>query len=798
MKTLKIAVCVLLVIGVAGFAGFQIFFRLAVPKYSGTVELKGLASEVTVKTDDYGTPHIIAENEEALFFAQGYITARERLFQMDMTRLAGRGELSSLFGERTRDKDRFLKTLGFNRIAEKRYEAMSGHAKEAVDAYTTGVNAWITSMPHKPREYVFLGAEPALWKPEDCVATILLMSYSLTRSKLIDLVMYQVGRNAGSEVLTEIMPSYPDFAPTITGKKMSPPKQAPDGNIRELLAASHKFIDELLYGIPEFAASNWMIFSGKTTASGLPLFTGSPDLKPTLPALFYLVHLKGGRYDVMGGSLPGTPGVSALGFNGNFAWSAVNGRGDELDYFVEKLNPDNPGQYLTENGYRDFQIIEETLKIKNDHGMSEEPFQVKISRHGPIISGVMPLAPQNCAMQWSAFDVGSRDIEGLLAMNRAEDFTGFRKALELVKTINLGLGYADKDGNIGWQFMASPPIRKKGQGTLPVPGWTGEYDWTGYADFYQLPWDYNPEAGYVASFNNEPGNAEYHLSHFYLFERAIRFQEIMKQRAGEKVSLDDARQMQLDTVSPVAKRWLPHILGACRSENSEPAKKLFESWDLKIDRDSAAATLFNAFYAKFMENTLADEIGKELWNEHLRQSYLYYIPDLVLAKIHDNNTHPFYDDINTPDRHETRDEIIEQSMSESVEQLSEMIGDNPEKWQWKKVHTMHFEHPLGGKLSFFNLNPIPTDGSHHTINSGFWDNQEPFRMDSGGVIRMVVDFADIQNSTIISPPGQSGHYKSPHYSDTAAMWADGKQVPMHFDSYENLSEQLILEPAERN
>jgi penicillin amidase len=269
----------------------------------------------------------------------------------------------------------------------------------------------------------------------------------------------------------------------------------------------------------------------------------------------------------------------------------------------------------------------------------------------------------------------------------------------------------------------------------------------------------------------------------------------MEQRAGKKVSIEDARQMQLDTVSPVAERWVPRILNACTDPELSAPVQLLQPWDFRVRRQSQAATLFNAFYSKMMGNTLADETGKKLWDKQLRQSYIYYVPDLVLARIHDDNKHYLYDNIHTKDIRETRDMIIEKSMHDAVSQISEMLGKNPEKWKWQQVHTMHFEHPLGSKLSFFNLDPIPTDGSHHTINSGFWDNSNPFKMDSGGVIRMVVDFADIKNSTIISPPGQSGHYKSPHYSDTAEIWADGRQVPMNFDSYENLPKKLLLKPV---
>jgi penicillin G amidase len=795
MRRLKIGFGLLAVLAIVGYTAFELFFRLAVPGYTGSIAIDGLHSPVEVRTDEYGVPHLFAENADDLFFAQGYITARERLFQMEITRLAGRGELSSLFGEQALPRDKFLKTVGFHRLAAEGYRAMSEHARAAVDAYAAGINAYIDGDAPLAREFVILRARPGKWTGQDCVAAVILMGFSLTRSLYADLVLYRIGEYAGAEMASSLAPVYPDFAPTLTGQRLSP---VPAGALK---SEFHLFDSDSLEGgarmAPfdmEIAASNWMIFSGAMTESGKALFAGSPDLKPTLPALFYMMRIKGGGYDVAGGAMPGIPGIGPLGYNGDIAWSAVNGRGDELDYFVEKINPLKPDQYHTEEGLRGFDIIEETLRIKGKGGFREERFKVKVSRHGPIISSVMPLSPSNCAMKWAAFDNPATDIEGLLDMNRARNFSDFRAALSKVKTTNLGMGYADREGNIGWQFTASAPIRKRADGTFPVPGWTGEYAWSGYVPYADLPFDYNPEAGYVASFNNDPGNAPYHLTNYYLFERAIRFENIMQARGARKVGLKDLNDLQLDTVSVVAQRWVPLMLKAC-GEAFEPYTALLRDWNRASDIESPAAALFNAFYAHMMRNTLADETGEKLWLEGLSQSYLIYIPDLVLTRIIDQPDHAFYNDRNTPDVRESRDDIIRKSMRDAIGQLTAAQGKKAPNWRWGRGHRMYFEHPLGSKLGFFNLSPIPTNGDHFTINSGFWELHNPFKMDSGGVIRMIVDFSDPEKSTIISPPGQSGHYRSAHYDDLAQLWADGGQIPMRFESAKQHGRRLILEPG---
>jgi penicillin amidase len=797
MKAVTYASVTLVGIAVLLIAGTVVFFRLPVPDYEGTIALEGLASDVHVRFDEYGIPHVTAQSDDDLFFAQGFVTARERMFQMDMTRLAGRGELSTLFGESTVPTDKFMKTVGFYRLAGTEYGQLSQECRSAIDAYARGVNAYLATLEHRPREYVFLRARPEPWKPQDTVVCGTLMAYSLTRSKKTELVLYQIGEKTDEATLEHFIPSPPPFAPFVSGPGAQHGAQAHRHPFtrfpRRRVAEPGPFS---LLGPPELPASNWMLFSGSLTTTGAPLLAGSPDLEPRIPALFYLIHLKSPSLDVMGGAIPGTPGVSAVGFNGKIAWSAVNGRVDELDYFIEKVHPDNPDQYLTEKGYEDFQILDEMLKIKTRNGIRKEPFRVRLSRHGPIISEVMPLAPDHTAMQW----VGSNPtglFEAFLQLNRASTFESFRDALRHIKTPTLNVGYADVEGNIGYQYTASPPIRKKGTGALPVPGWTGEYEWQGTVPFERLPCDLNPAKGYLASFNNPARETEFHMTNYYLYERAFRFEELARDLAD--VSFEQARDLQLDTISVVAKRWIPHVLRTCNDRTDlATSMDLFDGWDYGIRRESPAATLFNAFYFRLMENTFADEVGVPLWLDYLSQSYLIYVPDLLLLRMAAQGDHILFDNVLTDSARETRDGIVVKSMEEAVRELTQRLGPDPEGWQWGKVHRMTFVHPMGTKLPFFNLRPIPTDGDTFTINAGMWNHKKPYEMESGGVIRLVVDFSEIGRSTIICPPGQSGHFMSPHYDDLARMWAEGEQIPMHFASADELPRRLTLAAGSTN
>jgi penicillin amidase len=790
MKALKIIITVIIILIIVLFISFQVFFRLPLADYQGTIELAGLKSDVEVRFDKYGVPHIFAQNEADLFFAQGYITARDRMFQMDVTRLAGRGELSTLFGERTIDTDKYLKTIGFYRIARAEYKSLTREMKDIMAAYVAGVNAYIDTVEHLPREYIILGAKPEPWRPEDSIVAGTLMAYSLSQSGKDELIYYQLRNMVSEEKLHDLLPVYPDCAPTISPESTRSSQR--EGHIRrsDPSTRQHLVMNIIESFLPKMPVSNWMIYGPKKTTTGNALFTGSPDLEPTLPATFYLIRLQAGDYDVAGGSLPGAPGVNVLGCNGQIAWSSINGCTDDLDYFIEKVHPDNPNRYLTESGWRDFTLVKETLKIKTDNGMKEEELIVKISRHGPIISAVMPLAPKNTAMQW----VGLKPIglfHGFMEITRARNFREFRRAVSLMKSPTLNLGYADREGNIGYQYLSAPPRRKKGKGIFPAPGWTGEYDWKGYVPFEELPFDLNPSTGYFGGFNNKPKELSYHLVFWHPFERATRFAEIMKER--ERITLEDAHAIQLDSISVVAKRWIPLLISAAKGK-SEFSRHLalFEDWNFDLSRESAAATLFSSFYYRFMENTFSDEVGKEFWSDHLGHIWKIYHPDRTLALIINENSNPWFDDVSTGDKVEKRDDMLLKSLRESIAELTERLGTDPRNWQWERVHTIIFKHPLGEVLGFLNLCPIPTAGDTFTVGAANWDTTKPYHMVAGGVIRMIVDFSDIEKSTFVSPPGQSGLYMSPHYDDMTEPWADNTQIPMHFLTGRELSDVLLL------
>jgi len=796
-KWIKGVIITLIVLVVAAVIGFQIFFRLAVPKYTGIIDIEGLTAPVEVRTDEYGIPHIFAETDEDLFFAQGYITARERMFQMDLTRLAGKGELSTIFGETTLESDRYFKTLGFYRAAQGEYKNLTPETRLAVDAYARGVNAYLATVKHLPREYIILGGKPVSWEPADSLVGAILMSFRLNSTRSIKPILHQIHENAGADVLNDLLPWIPAQAPVISGplneKEMAITLETPQQTSGVLPEMT---LENFYSPIPlRIRASNWMVFSGDRTTTGNAVFTGSPDLEAVIPALFYLIHLNSPSYDVIGGSIPGVPGVHALGFNGQVAWSITVGNGDNLDFIIEKLNPENEDQYLTEEGYEDFRIINDIIKIKEKGGYLEEDIKIKNSRHGPIVSEVVGGLPDNTAMMWPGLMGSDGTLNALLTVNRANNFEEFRSALSMAEGGSVHVGYADIEGNIGYQYITTLPLRKSGTNPVPVPGEADQYGWIGFVPFDEHPYAINPEKGYLASFNQMPEvvDEEFYGTAYFMFERPYRFEAIMQSQ--QKFSVDEIRQMQNDTGSHVAERFVPLIVEAA-SEDEDLASyvEMLVNWDKSISLDSVEATIFNAFIDRLIYNTLADDIGDEVVKEFYK-GLAISIPLQWLIRYSDQPDHYLWNDSTTSTR-ENRDDLIVKSLRDAIELVTGAVGTNQSKWEWGQVHKMPIRHTLGEVLPFLNLGPYAYPGDDFTIHAGWWDHNNPFEMKSGACIRIVVDMADLSTMTLISPPGQSGHYLSPHYGDLAVHWATGNQVPAHYTSAKELDKLLLLNPAQ--
>jgi penicillin amidase len=543
-------------------------------------------------------------------------------------------------------------------------------------------------------------------------------------------------------------------------------------------------------------SNNWTI-SGKLTASGKPLLANDPHLAAQMPSIWYENGLhcvtKGPAcpFEVTGFSFAGAPGV-ILGHNDRIAWGATNVNPDVEDLYIEKINPQNPNQYEYKGQWEDMRIVNETLKTSNG---KTEALTVRYTRHGPIISdtygelkdfnqkaGVEMPDHYAIALQWTALEPSST-FEAFLKFDQAQNWDEFRQAAQDLTVPAQNLVYADVDGNIGYQTPGKVPIRSKGDGTLPVPGWTGEYEWTGYIPFDQLPYAYNPPQGFIATANNAVVGPDYpHLitkDWDYGF-RAARIVDMIQNAPGP-IDIAYIQKMQGDDKDLLAETLVP-ILMQLPLENThlQNARQILQGWDFQDRMDSAPAGLYNAFYQHLLADTFNDELPKDMPAEGGGRWFE------VLSSIAQQPNSPWWDNKNTPST-ETRDQIFQQALSEAVDELDKSLGNDPQQWQWGKLHTLTFRNQSLGESgvapieALLNRGPFETSGGSSIVNATGWDASEPYQVKTLPSMRMIVDLGNLQNSLSIHTTGQSGHAYNPHYFDMANMWRTIQYLPMDWE-----------------
>ena len=778
-KVLLIVGVGLLVIAVV-LAGVGAWFvRRPWPQVNGTLAVSGLQASVEVIRDEWGVPHIYAQNEHDLFFAQGYVHAQDRLWHMEFNRRIGNGTLSAALGDATLDTDRFLRTIGLRRAAEKDWASLDDDTRAILEAYAAGVNAYIeTHRDRLPLEFTILGIDPDPWTPIDTLAWGKVMSFNLGGNYELELLRARLIAELGEDAAQQLLPPYVDGAPVII------PVEA--RSYAWLRGADFGGLDSLAHVLgdsgPTWGSNNWVVH-GSRTASGMPMLADDTHLGLNMPSIWYENSLHGGRFNGVGFSFPGAPMV-IIGHNDRIAWGVTNLGPDVQDFFIEKLNdPTHPTQYQFEGEWRDLQVVGETIEVKDQPPVT---LDVLITHHGPIMNEVMGDLDEAepMALQWTALESGDL-FRAVVLLNLAADWEGFRQALSYWDVPSQNFVYADVDGNIGYQSPGKIPMRVAGhQGLVPVPGWTGEYEWRGFIPFNELPSVFNPATGFVATANNKvvPDDYPYHLAYEWAAPyRAQRITDLLA--ADDEITGEDIRDIQAQTYSLPAEALRPYIL-AIEPEGDLQTEALAQlrAWDLYNEPDQAGASVYQVWYWFLVRNTLADELGEDLMEEYIGHSSIH-VPMMVdLVRQADSL---WFDDVTTP-QVETRDDIVRRSLSDAVAWLSERYGDTPERWEWGRLHTMTFVHqPLGqsgiGVLeSLFNSKPIPARGDNFTVDAASFSFSQPFGMIHGASQRYIADTLAWDDSQTVHTTGQSGHLFHPHREDFIPLWQDVEYHPMPF------------------
>lgn len=788
------------------------------PQVDGEIKLEGLNGPVDIYRDKMGIPHIYASTSHDLFFAQGYVHAQDRFWQMDTWRHIGSGTLSEMFSKGQVETDTFLRTLGWRQTAEQEYAQLDPELQGILDSYTAGVNAYLKDhdMTALSLEYAVLGLlspdykiEP--WTPVNSLTWGKAMAWDLRGNMGEEIERAVLLKTLTPEQLAELYPAYPQDHPVIVnqiGENVSKVEGSVSQVIPGLefstfdfqsLAEKMALLDEVMGPAGTEIGSNSWAVSGEHTTTGMPLLANDPHLGIQMPSIWYQAHLECKPvteecpFNVAGFTFAGVPGV-VIGHNDRIAWGVTNVGPDVMDLYIERVNPENPNQYEVNGKWVDFETRVETIEVVG--GESVE-VTVHLTRHGPVISETYgPLKNENTnddpefvpfqeragvelpaqyviAIKWTALPPSSL-FPAILGFNRAQNWEDFREAAKHFHVPAQNLLYADVDGNIGYQMPGDIPMRANGDGTLPVPGWTDEYEWTGYIPFEELPYTFNPPEGYIVTANNrcQPWDYPYLITRDWDYGfRAQRIVDMIEGASG-KIGIAYFQSMQGDAFDANGPRYVPLLLQLDELSNGEAqAQNLLRDWDYQSRADSAAAAVFNAFWRHLLQNTFNDEMPEERyypeggsrWNEIMRQ-------------LDENNS--WWDDKTTADVKESRNEIIRKSFEQGVAELEEMFGKDPAQWNWGEMHTSTFRNGTLGESgvppieALFNRGPFPTGGGESIVNATGWSIQDGYATTSLPSMRMIVDLGNLNNSLTVHTTGQSGHAYHPHYADMAPLWAN--------------------------
>jgi len=760
---------VLLLIPVLVMVSALLWLRSALPPLNATRVVQGLSAPVRIDRDAMGIPTITATNDDDAAFALGYVHAEDRLFQMDLQRHYAAGRLAEWFGEPALNTDKMMRTLGFAPAAARQFAALSPEVQAGLKAYAAGVNAYLRERRTAlPPEYYLLRADPEPWHPEDTLLWGKLMAWQLAGNYRAELVRARVATRVKPEELPVLYPAYPKDGPTVLSQVEPALQRLPlDTLIREF-GVGHD---------PVRASNNWVV-SGARTVSGKPLLANDPHLGFTAPGIWYLVHVVTPQHRITGGTIAGAP-VVLVGHNERIAWGFTNTGSDVSDLFVEKLDPADPTKYLTPAGSEPFITRTETIAVR---GAPAVQLSVRSTRHGPVISDVATGDQMSfvgtgyvLALQATYFMDGDRTPQAFWEIDRAIDWQSFQRALAKFDAPEQNTVYADVDGHIGFAAPARVPIRGKGEGWLPSPGWTGEYDWTGFIPFDQLPMTLDPASNAIVTANNKivPDSYPYFLGRDW--EIPFRAERIAALLGRGPQSLDASSAIQRDRYSTMASRLLPLMLDApVSTPDARVAIERLRGWNMEMDRDKVEPLIFTAWLRELNRSLLAEKLGptfEDYWGLH---------PDVIesILTAHQDwcNTSP------TDDVVVVCSEQLANSLERALEQLRKAYGDNMDEWRWGRAHPAEFRNrvlaqvPLLGQAA--NLS-IPADGGADTINRGDFNirnSAAPYEDVHGPGLRMVVDMADPANARFMVVPGQSGNPLSPNYGDLMQPWRDGYMI----------------------
>jgi penicillin G amidase len=741
--------------------------KVAIPDYNKSVQISGLTGEVTILRDTFGIPHIYAENEKDLYRAVGFAMAQDRLWQMDLLRRVTQGRLSEILGNKMAETDLLMRALRIQEKSEKLLAGASPEIIEALEAFAEGVNEYIRFNPLPP-EFKILSYHPEFWQPVHSYNLIGYMSWDLTSGWSEEFMLNQLKAVVSKDQILDLIPDMKNHKTAIF-----PFFNSPEIKISETLLTASANLEKL--GVQIFSGSNNWAVSGKKSKTGHPLLANDAHLKFMSPGIWYQLHQNvEGRLNVTGLAVPGQPFVIS-GHNDSIAWGMTNVMVDDIDFYVEKLSKDST-QYLIDGEWRDLLIKTEIIKTKEGEEIEKT---LRFTHRGPIINDFRKGNETPLSIRWLGNEM-SNEMRSVFLLNRAKNWSDFRDAVKTFTSASQNIVYADVAGNIGLQCSAGVPIRA-GSGIQFYPGDSSKYDWTGLVPFEELPFEFNPERGYVSSANNKtaPDDYPYYISHwFHTSARIDRIREMLEEKL--LLGTEDFEAMHRDVKSKKAEQMTPVFISSIRTnadlnESEKEALKKLDEWNFELTRESVAASVFEILYRKVCENLIKDDLTPELFTALKGQRML--LENLILNILPEKSS-GWIDDKNTTEI-ETFDDIVIRSFKETVSDLTSELGNNTEDWKWGKIHTLALEHPLGtvdilDKVFNLNKGPFEAPGSYHTVMPFSYSYNNLYKVVAGASQRHIFDVNNWDASKTVIPTGTSGIPASEFYLNQTEMYMNNQ------------------------
>ncbi|CAM1369482.1 Penicillin amidase [Tenacibaculum soleae] len=775
-KILKITFIIVALLIISGW----IFIKTLHPTYSGELQLANISDKVTVQYDEVGVPHIKAKNQQDAYIALGYVHAQDRLWQMELIRRISAGRLAEVFGKDLVRTDKFFSGLGIEEAAEKTIQNLDKNteAYKLTQAYLSGINQFIDEGA-RPLEFYLVGLDKEKYTIKDVYNVFGYMAFSFAVAHKTDPMLTEVKEKLGDAYFDELNGANFENLTLIKNEK-NPEVKA------NFAQAMNTLLDKL--PISPFIGSNSWVLGPEKTKNGKVIFANDPHIGFSQPSVWYQSHIKTPNYEIYGFNLALTP-FPLLGHNKEYAYGLTMFENDDVDFYYEQNNPNNPLEYKTPAGYQKYKLIDKTIKVKN---AADTTYQIKVSKHGPVMNGLIDFIDDErpIAMQWIYTKLNNQLLDVSYQMSHAKSLSDFKNGASKLHAPGLNIMYGDAKNNIAW--FASGKLYKYRDSLntkLILNGASGKDEIKEWLDFEDNPQAINPSLNYVYSANNQPDSiAGVLYPGYYLSEdRAKRIVDLLTPK--NDWTKEDVATMIYDVTSPTAPRVVKDLLKSLDfstfSVSDKKAVTILKNWSGFYGKDEVGPVIYNRVIYEFQKNTFKDEMGKgyaQLENTPLIEKVLP-----VQAK---REKSVWWDDVTTSEKIETKEDIITKSFKKAFSSLKYQLGENVEDWKWSRVASVEYEHPIGkagGVLrSLFNVGPFRTRGGDQVINNQIYniDSTGVYKITAGPSTRRIIDFSDVENSIAILPTGQSGNIFSEHYKDQAQKYVDGDFVKMKLNESE--------------